>query len=83
MKIRQLVLPLLNSHFAVAQPSNIFPTLDTYNIVWHSQSKNSGESMPVGGGDTGLNVWVEGGRCKPWTAKFSCFPPGPRIGRSI
>ena len=34
-------------------------TLDTYNIVWDTQSSNSAESMPVGGGDIGLNVWVE------------------------
>jgi cupin superfamily acireductone dioxygenase involved in methionine salvage len=30
-----------------------------YNIAWNSQSRNSGESMPCGGGDIGLNVWVE------------------------
>lgn len=29
------------------------------NFVWNSQSKNSSESMPCGGGDIGLNVWVE------------------------
>lgn len=29
--------------------------------VWTSQSRNSSESMPLGGGDLGLNVWVEGG----------------------
>lgn len=33
--------------------------LDTYNVAWNSQSSNSSESMPVGGGDVGLNVWVE------------------------
>ncbi|MHC4620084.1 MAG: DUF5703 domain-containing protein [Planctomycetota bacterium] len=33
--------------------------VDGYNVVWHSQSKNVRESMPVGGGDIGLNVWVE------------------------
>lgn len=33
--------------------------LNTYNITWLSQSKNAGESMPVGGGDIGCNVWVE------------------------
>ena len=32
-----------------------------YNIVWTSPSHNSGESMPCGGGDIGLNVWVENG----------------------
>ncbi len=28
---------------------------------WYKPSKNSSESMPVGGGDIGLTVWVEGG----------------------
>jgi hypothetical protein len=35
--------------------------LKSYDVVWNSQSKNSGESMPCGGGDIGLNVWVENG----------------------
>jgi hypothetical protein len=35
--------------------------LEQYNIVWDSQSRHSGESMPVGGHDIGLNVWVEKG----------------------
>ncbi len=29
------------------------------HIVWNTQSKNSSESMPLGGGDIGANVWVE------------------------
>jgi len=33
--------------------------LEDYNVVWHSQSRNVRESMPLGGGDIGLNVWVE------------------------
>lgn len=36
-------------------------TLDDYNITWTEQSKNSSESMPLGGGDIGCNVWVENG----------------------
>ncbi|MDY7396316.1 DUF5703 domain-containing protein [Aureibaculum sp. 2210JD6-5] len=35
--------------------------VDQYNVVWNSQSKNSSESMPLGGGDIGCNVWVENG----------------------
>ena len=35
--------------------------LDTFNVTWTSQSKNAGESMPCGGRDTGMNVWVENG----------------------
>ena len=37
------------------------PALENYNPVWNSQSNNSSESMPLGGGDIGLNVWVEKG----------------------
>ena len=35
--------------------------LEPYNVIWTTQSKNSAESMPCGGGDVGLNVWVEKG----------------------
>jgi len=41
--------------------SNELNWLDKYNVVWESQSKNSSESMPVGGGDIGCNLWVENG----------------------
>ena len=34
-------------------------TIDQYNVTWNTQSANSGGSMPCGGGDIGLNVWVE------------------------
>lgn len=33
--------------------------ISQYNIVWSTQSRNSSESMPLGGGDIGCNVWVE------------------------
>ncbi|MBE8721621.1 DUF5703 domain-containing protein [Sphingobacterium pedocola] len=33
--------------------------LEKYNVKWATQSKNSAESMPLGGRDVGLNVWVE------------------------
>ena len=33
--------------------------ISDYNVVWTTQSKNSSESMPLGGGDIGCNVWVE------------------------
>ena len=35
---------------------------ESYNVVWTSQSRNSSESMPLGGGGIGLNVWVENSR---------------------
>jgi len=37
------------------------PVLENYNQVWNTQSQNSSESMPLGGGDIGANVWVEKG----------------------
>src|SRR5687768_5053333 len=33
--------------------------VDAYNVVWTSPSKDSSGSMPLGNGDTGLNVWTE------------------------
>jgi hypothetical protein len=33
--------------------------IDSYNVSWDSPSRNAGESMPCGGHDIGLNVWVE------------------------
>ncbi|MEO5681627.1 MAG: DUF5703 domain-containing protein [Chitinophagaceae bacterium] len=44
-----------------AQLNNLVNTLDRYNVVWSSQSSHSAASMPCGGGDIGLNVWVEKG----------------------
>ncbi|MDR2424518.1 MAG: DUF5703 domain-containing protein [Prevotellaceae bacterium] len=37
------------------------PDVGMYNVVWDTPSSNSSESMPCGGGDIGLNVWVENG----------------------
>lgn len=33
--------------------------MEPYNIVWESPSNGSSESMPLAGGNLGLNVWVE------------------------
>ncbi|MFN8253976.1 MAG: DUF5703 domain-containing protein [Ferruginibacter sp.] len=33
----------------------------SYNVAWTTQSKNASESMPCGGGDIGMNVWVQEG----------------------
>lgn len=34
-------------------------SIKDYNISWENQSNNAAESMPLGGGDIGMNVWVE------------------------
>uniref|UniRef100_UPI0032EFBB04 DUF5703 domain-containing protein n=1 Tax=Bacteroides ovatus TaxID=28116 RepID=UPI0032EFBB04 len=31
------------------------------NVIWNTPSRNSSESMPCGGGDIGMNIWVEDG----------------------
>lgn len=53
----------------MAQPQ----TLKQYNLVWESQSLNSSESMPCGGGDIGLNVWVENGDTFFYIARSGTF----------
>ncbi|KAA6300492.1 MAG: hypothetical protein EZS26_003366 [Candidatus Ordinivivax streblomastigis] len=44
-----------------------------YNLVWDTQSANSSESMPCGGGDIGLNVWVEKGDILFYIARSGTF----------
>ncbi|MBN1636630.1 MAG: hypothetical protein JW920_08955 [Deltaproteobacteria bacterium] len=54
----RLMIPvvLLLSLSSAAQPD-----LSRYNLTWTRPGQNAGESMPCGGGDIGLNVWVENG----------------------
>jgi len=44
-----------------------------YNIIWTTQSKNASESMPCGGGDIGMNVWVENGELLIYAARSGSF----------
>lgn len=57
MKNNILLLLLFTTLCLKAQ----IPALDNYNQIWTTQSNNSSESMPLGGGDIGMNVWVEKG----------------------
>ncbi|WP_421944063.1 DUF5703 domain-containing protein [Pedobacter sp.] len=43
------------------------------NVIWATQSNNSSESMPVGGGDIGLNLWVEKGEVYFYLSKSGTF----------
>ena len=40
---------------------------------WQTPSRNSSESMPCGGGDVGLNVWVEDGDVLFYLSRSGCF----------
>ena len=48
----------------VAQPQD---------YVWTTPSMNSSESMPCGGGDVGMNVWVEQGDVLFYLSRSGCF----------
>ena len=47
--------------------------LDQYNIVWDTPSKDVSESMPMGGGGIGCNVWVEGGDILLYLSRSGTF----------
>lgn len=44
-----------------------------YDIEWSRQSRHSGETMPVGGYDTGLNIWVENGEVLFYIDRSGCL----------
>lgn len=59
-----MVISFFISAFSYGQSSKdkkLIENLNHYNVKWTSQSLNSSESMPLGGGDVGCNVWVEDG----------------------
>ncbi|WP_080057699.1 DUF5703 domain-containing protein [Spirosoma aerolatum] len=62
-----IICLLVHSGFAQS------PSIKAYNVVWTSQSRNSSESMPCGGGDIGLNVWVEKGDVLFYLAQSGTF----------
>ncbi|PZP44413.1 MAG: hypothetical protein DI598_14555 [Pseudopedobacter saltans] len=43
------------------------------DFVWTTMSANSSESMPCGGGDIGLNVWVENGELLFYASQSGSF----------
>ncbi len=57
------ILLIIGSH-AQAQPQD---------YEWTTPSKNSSESMPCGGGDVGMNVWVEQGDVLFYLSRSGCF----------
>ncbi|GAB4032252.1 DUF5703 domain-containing protein [Spirosoma gilvum] len=69
MKYLYSLLVLLWWQSGFGQP----PSSDANNVVWTSQSRNSSESMPCGGGDIGLNVWVEKGDVLVYLARSGTF----------
>ena len=61
-----------------------FDWLRQYNPVWNTQSKDASESMPCGGGDIGMNVWVEDGEVLFYLSRSGVFDENnvfPKLGR--
>lgn len=54
----------LGGQFLMGQPAN---------FVWDTPSRNSSESMPCGGGDIGMNVWVENNDVLFYVTRSGCF----------
>jgi alpha-L-fucosidase 2 len=56
-----LVVSLALASTAPAPAADAPPAGDPsrYDVVWDTPSKSAADSMPIGNGDVGLNVWVE------------------------
>jgi hypothetical protein len=73
-----LLLGLVHFTLLASQP------LENYNVIWITPSRNSSESMPCGGGDIGLNVWVENGDLLIYLSRSGTFDElngMPKLGR--
>jgi hypothetical protein len=82
MKFRELLFCLF--FFCSLVTNAQTPDLNKYNVVWTAQSQNSSESMPCGGGDIGLNVWVENGEILFYLSRSGAFDENnvfPKFGR--
>lgn len=64
-----LTIATINFELHAQLPSQI----QNYNLSWNSPSKNASESMAVGGGDIGCNIWVENGDILLYMQRSGCF----------
>lgn len=47
--------------------------MEPYHLKWTAQSRNSGESMPLGGHTIGCNVWMEASEILLYVQQSGCF----------
>lgn len=79
---RTFIVVILVSWIGINE--TIANNLEYYNVVWTSPSVNSLESMPCGGGDVGMNVWVENGDLLLYVSRSGTFDElnsFPKLGR--
>jgi len=72
MRLRYLLLCLFTA-FSYSTVKAQSTELRSCDLTWDSQSKNSSESMPCGGGDIGLNVWCENNEIYFYISKSGTF----------
>ncbi len=53
------ILPIFGQDNPPASSFDVTPSLDACNVTWNTPGPSSQQSMPIGNGDIGLNVWVE------------------------
>lgn len=68
-----IILLWISVNNSVNASDDLKQQLDNYNVVWKTQSQNSSESMPLGGGDIGCNVWVENGDILFYISRSGAF----------
>jgi len=84
MKLKTLLILILAVISAVLSAKDKTFDISQYNVIWNSQSRNSSESMPCGGGDIGTNVWVENGDVLLYLSRSGAFDENgvmPKFGR--
>jgi hypothetical protein len=72
-RMKKIIIALLGLGYGLTCYAQKPAAIDRYNVTWTSQSQNSSESMPCGGGDIGLNVWVEKGELYFYIARSGTF----------
>jgi hypothetical protein len=78
------ILFLLCIFTALSVNADDLKWLSLYNPIWKEQSKNAAESMPCGGGDIGMNVWVENNEVLFYISRSGAFDENnvfPKLGR--
>ena len=71
MYIYSLILLFFLSCSCLCKAEKIW--IQDYDVIWNEPSKNAAESMPLGGGDLGCNVWVENGDILIYAQKSGSF----------
>ncbi|MCD2423046.1 DUF5703 domain-containing protein [Niabella pedocola] len=61
------------SLFTLANATTAQLGIQDYAVVWNTQSRNASESMPVGGGSIGTNLWVENNEALLYFSRSGAF----------